>query len=55
MTMALLGFKAIINFEINCSSKFVLVTVSFVARLTEKVMELSGEIAVHCWLNNPFK
>ena len=37
-----------INFEINCSSKFILVTVSFVARLTEEGMKLSVETAVPC-------
>ena len=45
---ALLGFKATINLEINCSSKFIVFTVSFVGKLTEKGMELSTEIAVHC-------
>ena len=52
---ALSGFKAKISFEINCSSQFIVVTVSFVARLTEKDMELSVEIAVHCWLKKLLK
>ena len=51
----LLGLKATINFEITCSSKFLLVTVSFAARLTEEDMELSAETAVHCWLKNLLK
>ena len=49
---ALLGFKAPINFKIYFSSKFIVVTVSFVERLTQEGMELSVEIAVYCSLRN---
>ena len=48
-------FKATINLEINCSSKHIVVTVPFVARLTKEGMELSEEITIHCLLKDLLK
>ena len=55
MIMSFVGFKASINFEINCLSKFIVFTVSSAARLTEEGMELSIEIAVHYLSKNLLK